>query len=119
MGAHAGVLVSVTADERLTRLEALALVGRVDYERRESGERALHAAPLVAGSSLAFGGMAAWDEDAWVGRLECGGVGNEEVSGDEIVGPALEDDLLDLVAIALDHAGCAGVERRPFGQAPE
>ena len=119
MGADAGVLVSVAADQRLTRLEALALVGRVDDESRESRKRTLYAAPLVAGSGLALGGMATWNEDAWVRRLVCGGVGNEQMSGDEIVWPALEDYLLDFVAIALNHAGRAGVERRPFWQAPE
>ena len=72
VGAYAGVLVSVAADERPSSLEALALVGGVDYERRETGERALHAAPLVAGAGLALGGMAAGNEDAGIRRLEGG-----------------------------------------------
>src|SRR5438874_73028 len=45
--------------------------------------------------------------------------GEIQIGGDQKLGPALEDDFLDLVGFALDGARDTGIERRLRGERPE
>src|SRR5262249_2828681 len=46
-------------------------------------------------------------------------VGKVEIGGDVVPGPALENDVLDAIAIALDRADDLGIERGLVGKATE
>src|SRR5687768_1457463 len=60
--------------------------------------------------------VAARQDRAGVGALA---VGNVEIRGDIMLGPTLEDDVLDAIAIALDGADDLGIEGSLVGKATE
>ena len=107
------------AQPQSAALRRLALVDRVEDERDHPPPRGLHAAALVGDRRLAVQGMAARHGDARTLPRELRRVRQEEMRRHVEAGTALEEDLLDRVAVTLDAAGHARVERRPLGEAAE
>ena len=72
--------------------------------------------PLILLVGLAVVAVAAGEQDAGERRLA---VGHVEIGRDVVPRPALEDDLLDAVAVALEGPHDVRVQRRPRGQVAE
>src|SRR5204862_1958655 len=63
--------------------------------------------------------VAARQDRAGVGAPPSFAVGKVEIRGDVVLGSALEEDVLDAIAIPLDHADNPGIERGLVGKATE
>lgn len=109
--ARVAVLVEVLAP--------LALVQRVEHQCRKSveGEQGSHRLVFVMG--LGRGIMTARHEHAGVGGGEFRGVGQEQRGRDQNARLAFEDDLVHAVAVPVQGAGDAGIERGALREAAQ
>ena len=122
--AHADLGVSVDAPELRPAvlahvLPSLALIDGVEDERRHAVEGQQGAHRLIGVVSLGFEGMAARHQHAGIRRLETLCIGQKQQPGNVVLRLALEDDLLDAVALPRDRADDAGIQRGSLGQAAD
>ena len=93
-------------------LPPLALIDGIAHERGKSAARGDNARAVVHGKELPLVRVSAGHQDRRMRSGELRGVRKEKMRSDVVVRTALENDLLDHVAVAFNHADGAGVERR-------
>ena len=109
-----------SANDRLTlavkHLVSLTLADRVIAKNGHAvaGEQVAYA--LIIFVSLAVITVAAWHDHSGKRRFSFRDI---KIGGDVVIGPALEDDFLDAVAVPFQSPDDARIERRAFGHIAE